>query len=249
MGLEILQENMPRPQVRTHPGQMGDQTDRSAKNNAVSTAENPYNMLLVFFNERVHGILLEIGCQNGTQPAYQGWMPFSFQRLRMILWFRPSAQPKGRAVQVFGHRHSGLPAGPRGRPRCHSRAGGNPGSFGCFLDPCPFGYAQGGLCAGVTKSASNSIIRSCQDIFTHTQRVGAEVLGEDPFGPCRAVCGRSGHPLGWPRGARQAQRPIAFDDAGWHRGKAPAVFRMTHLRQDVLTHSKAGHSRAWREKY
>ena len=108
MGFEILQENMPRPQVRTHPRQMGDQTDRSAKNNAVPTAENPYNVLVVFFNERVHGILLEIGWQADTQPAYQGWMPSSFQRLRMILWFRPSAQPKGRAVQIFGHRRLSL---------------------------------------------------------------------------------------------------------------------------------------------
>ena len=43
---------------------MGNQAKRSAKNDAVPTAQNPYNMLLVLFDECVHGILLEIGCQD-----------------------------------------------------------------------------------------------------------------------------------------------------------------------------------------
>jgi len=39
-------------------------------------------------------------------------------------------------VQILGHWHSGLPAGLASRPCCHSREGGNPESFECFLDPC-----------------------------------------------------------------------------------------------------------------
>jgi hypothetical protein len=58
---EILQENVAAPQVGIHPRQMSDQTKRSAKNQTVPTAENPYNVLLVLFDKGVHGILLENG--------------------------------------------------------------------------------------------------------------------------------------------------------------------------------------------
>jgi len=59
---EVFHENPEVPQIGIHPRQIGDQTKGSAKNDAVPTAENPYNALLMFFNECVHGILLEIGC-------------------------------------------------------------------------------------------------------------------------------------------------------------------------------------------
>jgi len=40
------------------------------------------------------------------------------------------------SVNILRHRNSGLQPALGGDHPCHSRAGGNPGSFDCLLDPC-----------------------------------------------------------------------------------------------------------------
>ena len=47
------------------------------------------------------------------------------------------------SVQISGHRIWSLLPALNGNAPCHWRAGGNPASFGRFLDPCPLGAAFG----------------------------------------------------------------------------------------------------------
>ena len=49
--LEVLHENPDMRQIGIHSGQVGDQAKSSAKNDAVPTTQNPYNVLLVLLDE------------------------------------------------------------------------------------------------------------------------------------------------------------------------------------------------------
>ncbi len=74
--LEILHENAPIRQVGTHPRQVGHQTKGPAKNDAVPATQNPYNVLGVLLDERVHGILPEENRLSGTTTNIPGMDAF-----------------------------------------------------------------------------------------------------------------------------------------------------------------------------
>ena len=60
------------------------------------------------------------------------------------------------SVPSFGHCILAVLGAPTGNDPCHSRAGGNPGDFGCFLDPCFRRRGRVGLLRRNPQSSGNS---------------------------------------------------------------------------------------------